>query len=892
MKTKLQAFRFVRFVLSAFCLMTLLVPLPSYGADTGTVKGKVIDKADGEGVYGASVTIAGTTIGTATDLNGNFTLQNVPAKSQKVSVSIVGYAPASQIVNVGTGQTSIVKMQLGQTTIMASEVVVGASLFKQDRLNVPVTVNIVSKEKIKQESNPTLDRVIEDVPGVVVNRAGGQTTSTVQIRGSNTYQGGAIGTRVQGYYDGFPLNTPETGEVVWSSVNMNAADKVEILKGAAANLYGSGAMGGVVNVFGHLPEKFEVKAGINGGFYDTPPSSDQSVFRNGYDQRFWNSYVGVGNKSGKWNYNLLFTHSNDDGYRQNSQNELNDIKLKARYDIDAKQYLQLSAFYDETKGGYASTWPYEIVTLTQTGAIYNPHPETAYDAVNSVYTDDTIKRKNALVGLNYVNLLSDKLSLDGRLYYTHNATKIDYNPSGVRQQFLTSAMVLNNAAIQATGLATANMLVARGVPAAAWAAMPPFVKAGAPFFNNYATFQTAFVAQTIADFNTSLTGFPYDRLPGEYNETSSNRFGSGVKFDWRATNNHRLLLGVDANITNLKSTQYTAVVTPTALPGVADPFDKIKEKNVAVFLQDEWKITEKLTALLSGRYDWSSIDAKQLIYDDATVAGTATTTVDIKNPAVDAINPRIALNYKAADDMSFRASWGKSFRAPTLAERFVRDAGLFVGNPNPALDKETMTAYEAGVFKQFGDKVSLDVATYLNDYKDLIESRNINPTGWPIVFQYQNIAKARIWGIETNLNIRPGADWNLNLAYTYMNAKNKTNDAASALAGSQNPDPEWLQYRPEHTASAGATWKTSSKLSLNLNGRYLSKYKAVSSYPNTAGNNYPGGFIVFNTGLKCQVDKNSVLSLLCRNIGNVQYEEAEWFRAPGRSYVAGMDFTF
>ena len=74
-------------------------------------------------------------------------------------------------------------------------------------------------------------------------------------------------------------------------------------------------------------------------------------------------------------------------------------------------------------------------------------------------------------------------------------------------------MVLNNAAIQATGLATANMLDVRGVPAAAWAAMPPFVKAGAPFFGNYATFQTMFVAQTITDFNTSLTGFPYDRLP-------------------------------------------------------------------------------------------------------------------------------------------------------------------------------------------------------------------------------------------------------------------------------------------------------------------------------------------------------------------------------------------
>ncbi|MEI6651007.1 MAG: carboxypeptidase-like regulatory domain-containing protein [Chlorobiaceae bacterium] len=54
-------------------------------------------KADGEGVYGASVTIVDTTIGTATDMNGNFTLQNVPVKSRKVSVSIVGYSPESQV---------------------------------------------------------------------------------------------------------------------------------------------------------------------------------------------------------------------------------------------------------------------------------------------------------------------------------------------------------------------------------------------------------------------------------------------------------------------------------------------------------------------------------------------------------------------------------------------------------------------------------------------------------------------------------------------------------------------------------------------------------------------------------------------------------------------------
>jgi iron complex outermembrane receptor protein len=898
MKTKqAQAYRFVRFVLSAFCLMIMLVPLPSYGADTGTVKGKITDKADGEGVFGASVIVAGTTIGTATDMNGNYTLQNVPAKPQKISISIVGYSPASQIVTVATGQTAVVNLQIGQTTVMASEVVVGASLYKQDRLDVPVTANVVSQEKIRQEPSATLDKALEEVPGVNINRSAGNSTSAVQIRGSNTYQGGGIGTRVQGLYDGFPINTPESGEIVWTNINMNAADKVEILKGAAATLYGSGAMGGVVNVFGHLPDKFEVKAGLSGGFYDATPSSDQSDYRKPAGTNsvavgtpwLWNSYIGLGNKSGKLNYNLLYTHSTDDGYRQNTQMELNDVKLKARYDIDAKQYLQLSAFYNETNGGYASTWPYEIVSLTQTGAVYNPHPERAYDVANSVYADDAIKRKNALIGLNYVNLLSDKLSLDTRLYYTHNATRIDYNPTSTEQKFLTDAMVLGNASFQATALATANMLVARGVPQAIWAASPGLQAA---FGGVYMAYQGAFVAQTINDFNNSLIGFPYDRLPGEYNETRSNRFGGGFKFDWRATDKHRLLFGLDANTTNVESTQYITVVKPTPVPGALNPFDSIQEKNFAAFIQDEWKLTDKLTALLSARYDWSGIDADQVTYLNYIATGFPSVTKNIENSSVDALSPRIALNYKATDNMSFRTSFGKSFRAPTLAERFVRDAGLFVGVPNPALDKETMTAYEAGVYKQFSDKISLDVAAYLNDYENLIESRNINPTGWPIIFQYKNIAKARIWGIETNLNIRPNTDWNFNIGYAYMNAQNKTNDAASALAGSQNPDPKWLQYRPEHTASAGATWKPVNKLSLNLNGRYVSKYKAVSSYPNPQGTNYPGGFIVLNTGVKYQAGENTILSLLCRNIGNVQYEEAEWFRAPGRSYIAGVDFTF
>ena len=808
MKTKkVQASRFVRFVVSSFCLTASLVPLTSYGADTGTVRGRIIDKADGEGVYGASVTVAGTTIGTATDMNGNFVLQNVPAKSQKISVSIVGYAPASQVVNVGTGQTASVSLQLGQTTIMASEVVVGASLYKQDRLDVPVTVNVVSPERIKQESNPTLDKVIEDVPGVVVTRAGGQTTSNIQVRGSNNYQGGAIGTRVSAFYDGFPINAPESGEVFWSSVNMNAADKVEILKGSAATLYGSGAMGGVVNVFGHLPDKLEVKAGISGGFYDATPSSDQSLYRKDFTPWFWNTYVGLGNKSGKLNYSLLYTHSNDDGYRQNAWAELNDVKLKARYDIDAKQYLQLSTFYSESKGGYAYEWPGLFF------GVYVAHPELAYDIDNAAnYSDDRIQRKSALVGLNYVNLLSDNLSLDTRIFYTHSGVKYEYNTTESIQF---------------------------------------------PFS-------------------------PFQKDPGDFNDTYSDRFGAGTKLDWRVSDSHRLVFGLEGSTTDLKTTQLTA-----AWPIVKNVYGDINQKDWAAFVQDEWKITDKLTSLISLRYDWSGIN------EDQEQGGPPSYTwVTIENKSVDAFSPRVALNFKAMDDLSFRASWGRSFRAPTLYERFIRSAGPYTGVPNPALNKETMTAYEVGMFKQFGDKVSFDIAGFINDYNDLIESVILTNTP-PRLFQYRNITKARIWGIETSLNYRPTNEWAFNAAYTYMNAKNRSYaPSVPAAINDSNPDPTWLAYRPEHTASAGVTFKPVSQLALNLNARYISQYKSVSAHANLLSANYPGDFIVINAGVKYQAADTVSLSLLCRNIGNVQYEEAEWFRAPGRSFVAGVDCTF
>ncbi|RNA65480.1 TonB-dependent receptor [Prosthecochloris sp. ZM_2] len=836
--------------LSIILLLTaLLSPEALLAAAPGMLKGLVTDKADGEPVIGASVMLENTTLGAATGFDGNYTIQSIPEGSYSVKVTGVGYAPAVQNITISAGETATLDLQLGETTIMASEVVVGAALYEQDRLEVPITLTSVSREEITREPSSSLDRAVESVPGVNVVRSAGLSNTGLQIRGSNTFQGG-LGTRVVGIYDGFPINNPITGEIAWNTVNMNAAEKVEVIKGASSALYGSQAMGGVVSVMGSLPSDFEIKAGASLGFYDAPPDSDQSVYRDGYTPWLWNTYVGIGDKTEKFNYSLLYSHAEDDGYRKNSQYFLNDIKFKGRYDLNSSQYLQLTAYYSDSEGGYINTWPYRVDVIaspaTAPGPPFSvetqpfPFTELALDQRDEVYEDDTTNRENALVGLNYVNLLSDNLSLDARLYYTRNKTRIEYNPTGATQTWSPEYNIIENT----SGFPDAAIIGAVN------ALLPPI----------------------------------YNKESGQFAENSANRYGAGVRLDYQASDQHRFLFGVDGNIVDISTTQYNPVYTP----GWGN-FGEVQEKNASLFVQDEIDLTDRLTALLSLRYDWSKIDADEVVYKDYTQPGTVIITAPIENQSVDALSPRAALNYRVTDDIALRASWGKSFRAPSVAERFVTDAGLFPGNPNPALDKEKMTAYEAGVFMKLSDRISFDLAGYINDYEDLIESRNIG--AFPnIVFEYDNIAKARIWGIETALNIRPIDPVSLSIGYAYMNAKDKSGDAGS-LAGDGNPDPEWLAYRPEHTASASATWKIDD-LSLNVDGRYVSQYKSVSSYPNLERSNYPGDFIVVNAGMKYKLTDNLTGSFLCKNITNEQYEEGEWFRAPGRSFILGFDFVY
>ncbi|MCB0627341.1 MAG: TonB-dependent receptor plug domain-containing protein, partial [Saprospiraceae bacterium] len=74
------------------------------------------------------------------------------------------------------------------------------------------------------------------------------------IRGASEVAGGGIGNRVLLLIDGRPALSPESGGALWNLVPLNSVERIEVVKGAYSSLYGSSAMGGVINVITHKPE--------------------------------------------------------------------------------------------------------------------------------------------------------------------------------------------------------------------------------------------------------------------------------------------------------------------------------------------------------------------------------------------------------------------------------------------------------------------------------------------------------------------------------------------------------------------------------------------------------------------------------------------------------------
>ena len=236
-----------------------MVSSASYG-QTGDIKGVVTD-LDGKPLPSVNVILLGTTIGSATDENGEYLIQRVPVGSYRVRASMLGYERQSLDIVLESGQTAILLFELRAISLTSGELVVTASRRSQLIGSVPVTLSTLEGSSIDSRNILTLDDALRVTPGVQL--AGNQ----VNIRGSSGFSYG-VGSRVLLLVDGVPLLGPDTGDIRFDGLPMAQVDRIEVVKGPGSALYGSGALGGVVNLITRgFPQEPQTSIRVFGGAY-------------------------------------------------------------------------------------------------------------------------------------------------------------------------------------------------------------------------------------------------------------------------------------------------------------------------------------------------------------------------------------------------------------------------------------------------------------------------------------------------------------------------------------------------------------------------------------------------------------------------------------------------
>ncbi|HTO94822.1 MAG TPA: carboxypeptidase-like regulatory domain-containing protein, partial [Bacteroidota bacterium] len=231
--------------MSSVLLLLLCSRAISY-ADSGTLRGRVTDRATGDPLPGANVTIVGTSIGASSDLDGKYIIRSIPSGAQSVRVTYVGYTTVTSAILVTTDSTLVMDVRLTAQAIEGETVVVTAQAQGQNaainqQLSSNTITNIVSAARIKELPDVNAAESIGRLPGVAINRSNGEA-STVVIRGLSAKYNLITVNGVQ-----LPATGGDDRSVDLSLISSNILDGIEVKKANTPDMEAS-ALGGTVDL--------------------------------------------------------------------------------------------------------------------------------------------------------------------------------------------------------------------------------------------------------------------------------------------------------------------------------------------------------------------------------------------------------------------------------------------------------------------------------------------------------------------------------------------------------------------------------------------------------------------------------------------------------------------
>ncbi|MFO7445803.1 MAG: TonB-dependent receptor [Ignavibacteriaceae bacterium] len=402
-------------------------------AQTYNISGRVT--GDGNiSLAGVNIIILETGTGTASEHDGTYIINNLLPGSYTVKYSFIGYREELRNIEI-INDNLLLNIILSSEAVESEQVIVSAGKYEQNISELPVSAEIMPAEEIIRRNISNVEEAMRYIPGI------NMTDDQVSIRGSSGYSRGA-GTRVLLAIDGIPYYTGDTGEIIWQIIPVNQIKRIEVIKGAASSLYGSSAIGGVINIITNSITK-EPQTYIRAlfGVYDKPSYSEWDW--SGEYRKFNGFTLSHSNSIDKFDFSAGLTRLEDEGYRQSGFYHRYIGSFKGVYNFSAVSSLNLIFNSINQRNGNYLYWKDSHNVLVP------PDADQGQRVASNRY----------MFGAAYKTLMSETFFLNIRASY-YNTHWRDQTVSANN-----SKTDLIRGEIQSTYLLNSNMVIISGVEA-------------------------------------------------------------------------------------------------------------------------------------------------------------------------------------------------------------------------------------------------------------------------------------------------------------------------------------------------------------------------------------------------------------------------------------------
>jgi iron complex outermembrane recepter protein len=354
----------------------------------GKITGKVMS-SDGQPVAWVSITVKNTSLSAISDEAGTFVLKNIKPGTYSIVASYTGFAPVEEIINVSDDHTSEIIFTIKITAKQLSEIIVDGRRSQNLQpvtigklsvapMDIPQSISVINQNVIKNQQSQRLSDVIKNVNGLYLSSTRGGVQETFAARGYRMSDDNI-------YKDGARVSAAVMPE-------MSSLERVEILKGSGAILYGSVAPGGIINMVTKKP-KFDFGGDISlrtGSFGLIKPAFDV-----------------YGPLSKKLAYRINGTYEGGNSYRDKVYSKRYYINPSLLYNINDKTSLLIQADY------LNSNFTPDFGTGSLDNTILAKLPRNTFQGVNWQY--NKINQTSATAELKHK--INDSWSLNANASY-------------------------------------------------------------------------------------------------------------------------------------------------------------------------------------------------------------------------------------------------------------------------------------------------------------------------------------------------------------------------------------------------------------------------------------------------------------------------------------------